>query len=812
MADVQASITGNVSGQVAVGNHILQMGDINGDIVYVVQQAPRAAFEKRTRPVSLRPRPYPALLDREAETAVFRSALGSPTIVSVFGEEGIGKTTLLSHMAHLPETKNFPDGVVYHYLRDQGLEDILQLIFDSFHVSGEGIMPTAGQLRHGLHGIQAVILLDNLKLSREDIQALVNAMPASSFIMSSAERRLWGEEKQISLNGLPESDGIKLFERELARALSVEEAELVKIIWRLLQGHPLRMVQAAALVRDRGQSISQIRDQLLGQPASEAITKASLNSLNASQQRALAVLGAAGDAAIPLENIGAFSKVKNAEVVLKSLVALGLAWAQGSRYRLTGAVAGSIGNIWDLSPWEDAMLDYFANWINQQPEEELVEEASDVLAHAIQLAGEKKRWSAVISIGRALERILIIRKRWQSWLEVLKLIQKAAQAIGDQKTEGWVLHQLGSRALCLNHANQARQFLTQAFNIRQAIGDKAGLEVTQHNLNALPSSHMQVKNNHTNRFGKYAAYGAGGAAGIGLLVLIALLLLPNILYPPQPIPSQTPVTPSTSTIAFTTTASFTPIIIPPPTETNTLTLTPTPTPTITPSLTLTPSITPTNTPSQTPFVIITTPAPKAIVLYDFVAEASHAKWYNLIFDVVSSHPVTPTPVTVKFYTAPPSNPIPECFGSAYAGWESKPPLEDGSIENTVILAYPYGERNIIEGHYDLTSLRLRAGDYISARVGYKDASENCGGDDVNPGSDGVTFRVYFYEKDPQQVDLLAEKFDNFDDKKAHDWLIVIPSRLVGKSGWFILAVDPGIKSSGSDWSVWMDATFIGLPR
>ena len=45
--------------------------------------------------------------------------------------------------------------------------------------------------------------------------------------------------------------------------------------------------------------------------------------------------------------------------------------------------------------------------------------------------------------------------------------------------------QLGSRALYLGHAGEAKTFLSQALNLRQAIGDKAGQAITQHNINTL---------------------------------------------------------------------------------------------------------------------------------------------------------------------------------------------------------------------------------------------------------------------------------------------------------------------------------------
>ncbi len=83
-----------------------------------------------------------------------------------------------------------------------------------------------------------------------------------------------------------------------------------------------------------------------------------------------------------------------------------------------------------------------------------------MLLHSIQKAGEKNRWSDVIRIGRGLENSIILLRRWQTWLDILNLILKAARALGDRKIEAWALHQLGTRAACLSFSEPAREFLT----------------------------------------------------------------------------------------------------------------------------------------------------------------------------------------------------------------------------------------------------------------------------------------------------------------------------------------------------------------
>jgi len=606
--NVHVNIGGDVSGQIAIGNNNLQIQN-HGGVVNVVKPSSRTPFKKRTVPIHARPRPFPVLLDRVSEYLIVQSSLQDTISVSVFGEEGTGKTTFLSHMAHLPETNNFPDGVVYLYVRQERFDDLLQMLFDIFYSSAGNVMPTAGQLHHSLQSIRAVILLDDLMLTREETQALIAVMPLSCFILASLERSLWGDGEIILLGGLPEYERIELFEKELRRSLSEEEIPDVQLICGHLRGNPLKIIQTASLVTSTGRTISEIKKQFQNDPDPLAIEKELFDGLNESQQKALAVLGASGGMLVPLGIIGSFLKMTNMQAALKNLIEMGLVWNQGSRYGLVGGLGSQIGGLWNLSSWEDALINYFTNWLTQQPNDILIEDASDVLIKVIQNAGEKNRWLEVIRLGRALERILILRKRWQAWLDILNLILKAARAYGDRSTEAWALHQMGSRAMCLNYADQARQFLTQALNIRQAIGDKDGIAVTRHNLNGLSKVGVSAQPVQTDGVGQFVKYAIGGMAGMGLLAVIILFLL--LKKPGSPIvpASQIPVISSTSTMTFTSTVSFTPIFTFTQTSTDTPTLTPTLTFTFTITPSYTPTFTPTSTPSRTPTITPFVPPP-----------------------------------------------------------------------------------------------------------------------------------------------------------------------------------------------------------
>jgi hypothetical protein len=481
---IKAEIKGTVSGQVAVGNYILQIGDINGGIVNVVPPTAQPVIEPRARPVNMKPRPFPSLLDRGAETATIKSALEMSVPVSVFGTGGMGKTSLLRRVAHLPEANNFSDGIVYLSAKDQGLDDLLQLLFDAFHTSPPNTKPTDGQIRNGLEDIKALILLDDISLERDAIEALLNDMPASMFVFASMDRSLWGEGQIVSLHGLPDDEALMLFEKELGRSLSDSERASVKEVLSMLEDQPLRILQIASSSRESEKSLSEIRDQLQGQDTDAAVVQFALGNLSESQKKVLAVLGAAG-AVVPFQHVANLSEVNRPKQTLDSLMVLSLVQAHSPRYSLTAVMARTLPNLWNLSAWEDILIDYFSRWTDGQPTRGLMEDTTDVLLAVMQKANDKKRWQDVIQLGRAVEESLVFLKRWQAWSELLNLTLAAARALGDQKVEAWALHQLGSRALCIGLNDQAQDFLGRALNIRQLIGDQDGLAVTQHNLDTL---------------------------------------------------------------------------------------------------------------------------------------------------------------------------------------------------------------------------------------------------------------------------------------------------------------------------------------
>jgi len=575
--EAEIDIKGDVSGQVLVGNYNVQVPNSKGCVINVAHSSDRPAYSMRSLPVNLRPRAFSSLLDRDGESESVKSAIQISTPVSLFGEDGIGKTAFVRRLIYYPDLPSFPAGVVYLDGSGRGLGDLLQLLFDAFYEGLPEFKPRDAEIHHALQGLKALIFLDDLNLPRDEIESLLDAAPNCTFVLSSVERSLWGEGQIISLPGLPEKEALTLFQRELDRAMNEEEQDAAGKICALLRGHPLRILQAAALVHARSKPIPELLKELQRDTPEKSILQASLKTLTNDQENVLALLAAANGNVMPLEHLVSLSQDANVRKILQGLNALGLVQAHSPRYSLTGNLSSSLAALWDLSSWEDILLDYFVSWIEGQPAQALIEESADALIYTVKRAGEKGRWPQVIRLGRALERYLILWKRWQAWADVLNLILNAAKALGDRNVEAWAMHQLGSRAMCLGQTDQARELLTQALNIRKAIKDKAGLKVTQHNLNVLFGT---SGTSNGGKPGPRPWFKGGGALLLALLMAAILAYTAFSSFVPQLLatstliptitktlstPSRKPTSTSTSTTAATNT----------PKPTRTVTFTPT---------------------------------------------------------------------------------------------------------------------------------------------------------------------------------------------------------------------------------------------
>src|SRR5215213_5719148 len=449
MAQIEAHI-GDVSGgsQVAVGNYIVQIGRVEGGVVNILNNAPPPP-RLRSQPVLLRPKVFPKLLDRQTETTAVIDALKSQQSVECTGEPGIGRTSLLRHLAHQSQLADvFPAGVVYFQVNQQSAPDLLKSLFDAFYICDFPIKPNETEMRHYLQSVYALVLLDDIEIDAQQIEYLMNIAPSCTFIAVTRARNLSTDVAEVALAGLPTADAVLLFQSELGRALSSEEENSVRSTCESVGCNPIRVVRAAHEAREQKRPSS------------------------GDEKKVLAALAVFRGTSVAAEHVGAVVGVQNAQSTLDDLEQRGLVQSHEEQYALAPDV-----NPDDQTPPFTRALNYFINWTEQHRNDHArIAASGGAILLLLKQAVDAQEWDNVRRLGHASEEALTVTGKWDMWANVLDSIELAAKAQGDVAERAWVLHQLGTRALALGDRYAAETNLRDALAFRE-LNDPSGAEV-----------------------------------------------------------------------------------------------------------------------------------------------------------------------------------------------------------------------------------------------------------------------------------------------------------------------------------------------
>src|SRR5262249_22745134 len=174
-----------MSGEIAVGRFMLQVGEAGGAVLHEARRAERAHFRPHPAPIMLRPRLLRGLVDRRTEAAAALSALDSGLPVEVSGPPGIGQTALLRHLAHHPRAASFVDGIVYLSARQRTSLNLLQDIFQAFYESETICKPTDAEIRRALQDKHALVLLDDVALPQKEVEHVLDVAPHSAVVAAT---------------------------------------------------------------------------------------------------------------------------------------------------------------------------------------------------------------------------------------------------------------------------------------------------------------------------------------------------------------------------------------------------------------------------------------------------------------------------------------------------------------------------------------------------------------------------------------------------------------------------------------------------
>ncbi|MFH8755276.1 ATP-binding protein [Streptomyces atroolivaceus] len=450
------------------------------------------------------PAPQMPLLERQEERERLVRLLARGRSVCLTGPAGSGRTALLDAVA-ADCADLAPDGVVRLSGYKRTATELLYGLFEAVYRA-----PLHRPDREGLlalvHGIGAVVVVDDLELGGAALQELLDATPECAFLFATtpevsapaAEANL----DEVLLTGLGRSASIELMEHVVERALTDEEANWAGDLWFESEGLPLRFVQAGALLRQRddlrtGQDAYDGYDDdpadapfgraepavlplpSLGEGAAPAALLASRLSEAARETLRFAV--ALGGEVPHQAHLPALVGDTHADAALGELALVGMLSPAGPRYRLAAGVlaqleASGYGESADAHARSAAQhYTWWAGHPSVTPDR-AVAEADALLASMARLVpGEAAGQASVaVLLARSAAPAFAAGMQWGAWEKVLRAGQEAARLAGEVAEEAYFHHELGILALCAGHLDRARAELETSVGMRGALADKAG--------------------------------------------------------------------------------------------------------------------------------------------------------------------------------------------------------------------------------------------------------------------------------------------------------------------------------------------------
>src|SRR6266545_2518465 len=475
-------IGGSVYGQVISGDNNLQY-QVRVEEGGIVNLGPRVDPRALPLPVVLRPRDFPSLVGRERELDVALAAIAAGAPVEVQGAAKTGKTVLLRYLANRELPPSVPDGVVYLEVDGVPPADVLQSLFEAFHETDGAYKPTELRIRRAFQQTRALLLLDDATFDERAITRLLNALPRCVVVLTCLRRRFSADGAAIALGGLPAAAAMAVVERVLGRPLTGAEPLAAAELWHAVDGAPGWLALAAAQVAQGASTFEALAERLRSATPAEALAAEVAASLTAEQQRAVALLAAVGGP-LAAPHLGALTGIADVEAAMEPLASRQLVTTHSPSYSLATGLRPRPGTeTVDAASLRQAALEHFVAHAeaNRHRPDRLAGDL-DVCLGLLRWAVEQERWGSVVRLGRAIDGALALTRRWGAWEEALLAVRRVAGNLGDRGAEAWALHQLGTRALCLDERADAHDLLTRALELRELLGDAAGAAATRHNL------------------------------------------------------------------------------------------------------------------------------------------------------------------------------------------------------------------------------------------------------------------------------------------------------------------------------------------
>ncbi|BAZ39599.1 AAA ATPase [Calothrix sp. NIES-4101] len=489
--DNSSEIVGNY---LTLGKLSIQINSTFGSILSIATQKYQIQSRLSHTSKELSSPRFPYLIGRLKEIKSAIHALNSSDIspeskksIEFYGDTGLGKSALLRYLNSFIQGKRvFTDGTIFFNSHYQTVSDILQSLFDILYSSDIAYKPTDLEISQAVDGKKILIILDDKNLTAAEIKQLQTALPNCPLVLASTSKRLDETCFTSQLSGITTRDALTFVTQELERTVNPDDFQAIEALANLLAGNPWLLRLAVTSINQEIYTLGELVLKLQPPATNHVLIAGILAAIPKSDREILLILAAMNGVPLLATQVEALSGFSTTPLILQNLAKWHLVTIEQERYYINDILIRVLEKDNNLTSWREIILNYFTTWAEKyQSLPSLLHSETDVFMEILSWGVKAKNWHQVLRLVQAIESSLALSKQWGLWEKVLKLGLQAALALNDKSAEAFMLHQLGSRALCLEDMAAARNYLTHALKIRKSLENENAVNITQQNLNLI---------------------------------------------------------------------------------------------------------------------------------------------------------------------------------------------------------------------------------------------------------------------------------------------------------------------------------------
>ncbi|MFI7276488.1 ATP-binding protein [Streptomyces sp. NPDC049879] len=461
--------------ELVAGDFLLTVNPVDGGEIVSCPPGRRPITPRRapgTLPAPAAPPQGAPLLERDEIRHRLYRLLARGRSVRLTGPSGSGRTALLAAVAR-DAAELAPYGVIWLSGHRRTADDILQDLYAAVHTTS-GYRPGRTELAAALREIGAVVVLDDAEFGDTALDEVLAATPECAFLLSAGPdapaaapaSRL----QEIALPGLTHTAALELFELAVARPLDDTERAWAADLCAAVDGLPLHLTEAGALLRLRAE------DAPLPEPA--RLTAALASTLSQPARELLRLAVALGGELPGRDHLGALSGDTAAATARTELLDAGLLAPSGGGHRLPEAVAADLtaaGYADTTGARAHGAAVHYTWWLGRrETTAAAVAAEADALLATVAATQRAGHAAAVTALARAAAPPLASALLWSAWERVLRSGQESARVAGEVAQQAYFHHELGVLAICRGKLDRARVELEASTALRGVLADAGG--------------------------------------------------------------------------------------------------------------------------------------------------------------------------------------------------------------------------------------------------------------------------------------------------------------------------------------------------